>query len=203
MHIAEGVLGTDILIVSSAAAVIGIAIGLKKMDMDRIPQAGVLSASFFIASLIHVPVAFTSVHLLLNGLVGAILGWGAFPVILVALTLQTVFFQFGGFTTLGANTLLMAIPAVTCFYLFRPFFMKNTTLSILTAFFCGFGSVLLSSLILGFFLVSTGDEFFEISSAVVIAHLPVMVIEGIITTFCVQFLKKVQPSILSQDFVHH
>jgi cobalt/nickel transport system permease protein len=46
------------------------------------------------------------------GIVGLRLGWGAFPAILVALTLQTVFFRFGGITTLGVNTVSMAMPAV-------------------------------------------------------------------------------------------
>jgi len=30
----------------------------------------------------------------------------------------------------------------------------------------------------------------------VISHLPVMIIEGIITVFCIRFLMKVQPSML-------
>lgn len=201
MHISEGVLGMEVLVISSVTAAIGTAIGLKMLDIDKIPQAGVLSASFFIASLIHVPLAFTSVHLILNGVVGAIMGLGAFPVIMVALILQVIFFQFGGFSTLGANTLVMAIPAVICFFLFRPLFFRGAKISIIAAFFCGFVSILLSALILGFFLVTTGEQFTQIASVVVIAHLPVMVVEGLITAFCVQFLKKVQPSILNSKFM--
>jgi cobalt/nickel transport system permease protein len=30
---------------------------------------------------------------------------------------------------------------------------------------------------------------------VIMAHIPVMLIEGIVTVFCVSFLKKVQPAI--------
>jgi len=196
MHIAEGVLGAEVLIGSYAAAIIGTAIGLRKLDFDRIPQAGVLSASFFVASLVHVPLAFTSVHLILNGLIGAIMGWGAFPVILVALGLQVVFFQFGGFSTLGANTLVMALPAVACYLLFRPFFLRSTRTAVIAAFLCGFTAILLSAALLGLLLVTTGEQFTEIAAVIAAAHLPVMVIEGIITVFCIQFLKKVQPSIL-------
>ena len=36
----------------------------------------------------------------------------------------------------------------------------------------------------------------EVSKLVVIAHFPVMIIEGIMTAFCVVFLKKVKPEIL-------
>ncbi|HIJ20834.1 MAG TPA: cobalt transporter CbiM, partial [Deltaproteobacteria bacterium] len=108
MHISEGILSGPVLISGVALAAAGTAIGLKKLDYERIPRAAILAASFFVASLIHVPVGPSSVHLILNGIVGLILGWGAFPVILVALVLQAIFFQFGGITTLGVNTMIMA-----------------------------------------------------------------------------------------------
>jgi cobalt/nickel transport system permease protein len=65
---------------------------------------------------IHVPVGVGSVHLILNGLIGLLLGWLAFPVIFVALILQALLFSFGGFAVLGANTLLLAAPAVLAHY---------------------------------------------------------------------------------------
>jgi cobalt/nickel transport system permease protein len=75
----------------------GTAIGLKKIDYDHLGRVGILSATFFVASLVHVPIWPSSVHLILNGVVGLLLGWAAFPAILVALLLQAVFFQFGHF----------------------------------------------------------------------------------------------------------
>ncbi|MBW2012158.1 MAG: energy-coupling factor ABC transporter permease [Deltaproteobacteria bacterium] len=42
----------------------------------------------------------------------------------------------------------------------------------------------------------TEEDFFEVAAMIAIAHLPVMFIEGVVTTFCVTFLKKVQPSML-------
>ena len=108
MHISEGVLSAPVLIIGAVAAVAGTTWGLKKLDLEQIPQAAMLAAGFFVASLIRVPIGPASVHLILNGVVGMLLGWTAFPVILVALILQGVFFQFGGFTTLGVNTLIMA-----------------------------------------------------------------------------------------------
>ncbi len=48
----------------------------------------------------------------------------------------------------------------------------------------------------GVSLVFTGEAFMEVSKLVVIAHFPVMIIEGIMTAFCVVFLKKVKPEIL-------
>lgn len=196
MHISEGVLSGPVLISGIVLAAAGTAIGLRKLDYDRIPRAAILSASFFVASLIHVPIGPSSVHLILNGIVGIILGWGAFPVILVALALQAVFFQFGGITTLGANTVIMALPAVFCYYLFGTLVGKGVRIALPAAFLCGFLSVFLAGILVGLALTFTEENFLKASYLVVMAHLPVMIIEGIITAFCVAFLKKVQPEML-------
>ena len=95
MHISEGVLSGPVLLSGAALAVAGTAIGLKKLDYDQVAKVGMLSAAFFVASLIHVPIGPSNAHLILNGLVGLLLGWAAFPAILVALVLQAVLFQFG------------------------------------------------------------------------------------------------------------
>ena len=54
MHISEGVLSAPVLITGAGLAAAGTAIGLKKLDYERIPQVAVLSSAFFIASLVHV-----------------------------------------------------------------------------------------------------------------------------------------------------
>jgi len=196
MHISEGVLSGPVLISGGAMAAAGMAIGLKKLDYDRIAQAGMLSAAFFVASLIHVPVGPANAHLILNGLVGLLLGWAAFPAILVALVLQAILFQFGGITALGVNTMIMALPAVLCYIVCSPFLHKKSALALPAAFACGFLSVLLSALVLGLALVFTEENFLEVSAIVIVAHIPVMIIEGIVTALCVAFLKKVQPTML-------
>jgi len=196
LHISEGVLSGPVLISGGALAAAGTAIGLKKLDYDRIAQAGILSATFFVVSLIHIPIGPSNAHLILNGLVGLLLGWAAFPVILVALVLQAMLFQFGGITALGVNTMIMALPAVLCYLVFSPFLHKNTTLAFSSAFACGFLSVFLSAIILGLALIFTEENFFEVSAIVIAAHIPVMIIEGIVTALCVAFLKKVQPTML-------
>ncbi|MBN2333021.1 MAG: cobalt transporter CbiM [Deltaproteobacteria bacterium] len=197
MHISEGVLSGPVLISGMAIAAAGTAIGIKKLDLEHIARAGVLSAAFFVASLIHVPVGPASVHLILNGIIGLLLGWGAFPTIMVALLLQVVFFQFGGLTTLGVNTVIMALPAVVCYYLFTPLIMRRPAIALPAAFFCGFLAVFFSALLLGISLMFTEENFFEVAVLAISAHLPVMVIEGIITVFCLNFLKKVSPELLS------
>ena len=196
MHISEGILSGPVLASGIALAAAGTAIGLKKLDADRIPRAAILSAAFFVASLIHIPIGPSSVHLILNGIVGLILGWGAFPVILVALALQAVLFQFGGITTLGVNTVIMALPAVLGYYLFGRLVGRRAGGSLPAAFACGAFSVFLGAVLVGAALAFTERHFLKAAALVVGAHVPVMIIEGIITAFCVAFLKKVQPEML-------
>ena len=196
MHISEGVLSGPVLISGGALAAAGTAVGLKKLDYDRIARAGILSAAFFVASLIHVPIGPSNAHLILNGLVGLLLGWAAFPAILVALVLQAVLFQFGGITALGVNTIIMALPAVICYLVFSRFLHKRPVVALSAAFACGFFSVLLGAVILGLALIFTEENFFEVAAIVIAAHIPVMIIEGVITAVCVSFLKKVQPAML-------
>lgn len=197
MHISEGVLSAPVLLTGAAITAVGCAVGLKKMDYDRIPRVAILSSTFFVASLVHVPIGPSSVHLMLNGIIGLLLHWTAFPAILVALTLQSILFQFGGITTLGVNTVNVAVPALVCYYMFNYAVKReNTFISLGSAFACGFLAVLLTSIMAASALIFTGEAFMGVSKLVVIAHFPVMIIEGIMTAFCVAFLKKVKPEIL-------
>ncbi len=196
MHISEGVLSPSLLAAGGVLTFVGTAIGLKKLDYDRVMNASLLTATFFVASLIHVPLGPGSIHLIMGGLMGILLGWISFPVILVALFLQMVFFQYGGLIVLGVNTTIMALPAVICFYLFRPWFKQEGKKRQIAAFSCGFFSVLLSSLLMALALFSTDRGFFQASLLIIAAQIPLMFIEGIITMFTVTFLAKVQPEFL-------
>ena len=196
MHISEGVLSGPVLLSGAALAAVGTGIGLKKLDYDQIAKAGMLSAAFFVASLVHVPIGPSNAHLILNGLLGLLLGWGAFPAILVALTLQAVFFQFGGITTLGVNTVIMALPATVCYIMLGRFIHKSARAAAIAAFAGGFLSVLLSGLIAALSLVFTDENFLEVSGIIVAAQVPVMIIEGVVTAICVAFLRKVKPEML-------
>jgi len=180
----------------AALTVAGAAIGLKKLDYEAIPRVAILSAAFFVASLIHVPVGPVGLHLVLNGLMGLLLGWLAFPAILIALFLQALLFQFGGLTVLGVNTFTMAAPAVICFYAYRGFLRRGGKFAAVAAFACGATAILLSAVLVAVALLTTGQAFFEVAELVALAHIPVMIIEGIITMFVFVFLKKVRPEML-------
>jgi cobalt/nickel transport system permease protein len=227
MHIAEGVLSVPVLISGACIAFAGTAIGLSKTKTEDIPKTAIFASAFFVASLVHIPLGGVSMHLILNGLLGILLGWSAVPAILTALFLQSILFQFGGLTALGANTVVMAAPAVICYYLFRKliFLDNNHTrptarffktkgnrqaehtvfhskknwlvyVSLVSAFLCGAVAIILSALILAVCLMFSGDEFKVVAGLAIIAHIPIMVVEGIITCVCISFIKKVKPEIL-------
>ncbi len=196
MHISEGVLSGQVLAAGGVLAFIGTTIGLKNIDYEKIVNVAILASAFFVASLIHVNIGPSSVHLILNGIVGILLGWAAFPAILVALLLQAVFFQFGGLTPLGVNTVIMAVPSIIVYYVFSPFICKSYKVTFAASFLAGSLSILFSAILLGSALYFTEKNFLEVTLLILSANFPIMIIEGIITGFCVTFFQKVYPEIL-------
>jgi cobalt/nickel transport system permease protein len=102
-----------------AAAAVLLVIGAWRLHEEEIPRIALLTAAFFIASSMHVPVPPTTVHLLLNGLVGVVLGRRAGLAIFVGLLLQAVLLGHGGFLALGVNTCVMTLPAYVVWLFFR------------------------------------------------------------------------------------
>jgi cobalt/nickel transport system permease protein len=199
MHISEGALSAPVLAAGAAVALVGLSIGLKRLSPEKIPQVAVLSAAFFVGSLVPIPALFYpgTVHLVLNGLNGLVLGWAAFPSLFVALVLQALLFQYGGLTVLGVNTAVMAIPAVLAHLLFiRLVRARSHRVAWVGGFLTGAFSVTLSATLLGGFLFFSGDSFSEAAAMAVAVHLPVAVVEGIVSGFCVGFLRKVKPQLL-------
>ena len=197
MHISEGVLSGPVLAGGWALAAVGTAVGLKRLDYDRLMTVAIVSAAFFVASLIHVPIGPVSAHLILNGLMGAILGLAAFPAICIALLLQAILFQYGGLIVLGVNTFDMAFPAVLGALLFGPLLRAGGTKRAFGAFCCGFFGVLGAGLLTAMALGLSGEAFTATAKTILLAHVPIMVIEGILTTMAVGFLAKIRPEMLS------
>jgi len=204
VHIADGYIeSASVLAGGALLAAAGVTIGLRKTNYDRLPQVAVLTATFFVASLIRVPVGAASAHLLLVGLVGLILGWAAFPALFVALLLQAVFFGHGGLTTLGVNTLNMALPAVACYYLFRRAFRCNgADESRRSVFRIGFAAGLAGFALAGGMTASvlliSGNGFESFVGVMGIAHLPLLIVEALVTGSVVVFLRRVCPELLAQ-----
>jgi len=124
VHISDGILSLPVLAAGWAITIALIAVVLwwseKKGNVaEQIPKLSVMTAAFFVASLIPFPVPPTSVHFLLSGLVGVMLGILAYPAIFIGVALQAVLFQHGGITTIGINTVNMGIPALIAAVIFK------------------------------------------------------------------------------------
>ncbi|MDY4939898.1 MAG: cobalt transporter CbiM [Desulfovibrio sp.] len=198
MHLAEGVLSPAVLGGGAVLALAGTAQGLRRLEYDRLVTVGILSAAFFVASLIHVPVGLASAHLVLNGLVGVLLGWAAFPSILVALLLQALLFQFGGITVLGVNTFTMGFAAVASWYVFRAVCRLCPGMGGVRAgaFMGGALGVALAAVLTALALAFTDEGFWLAAQLLLLAHLPVMLAEGLVTMFTVSFIMRVRPELL-------
>jgi len=199
MHIPDGILPGGVLIATGVLGTAGVGIGLAKMDYQEVPRVGVLAAVFFVASLIHIPIGPSSAHLLLTGLIGCLLGWSGLPAVAVALLLQAILFGYGGLTSLGANILVMGLPVIACYAcLARRIRRAHSGRRVfILGFAAGMLGVALSCAGLGIVLCAGGREFLGAVGAILIGHLPVMVIEGFVTAAALLFLYRTRPELLA------
>lgn len=197
-HIPDGILSAPVLIGGAVLAVGGIALGLRTLDDKAIPKAAILSAAFFAGSLIAVPVGPSSVHLLLSGLMGIMLGPAAFPAVTVALLLQALLFGFGGLTTLGVNVVNMALPGVLLAALIGPAIRNtgSTTMRATLAATIGALAVLGTGGMVALSLWLSASEYTPVASVVLATYLPLAIGEAFITATVVAFLARVRPDAL-------
>ena len=197
MHLSEGVLHSSTLLIGAVGAVLGLTIGLKKMTGDKLTLTALFSAAFFVASTIHIPVGIGSVHLILNGIAGLFLGWRVFPAFLIALTLQALMFSFGGLAVLGVNLCIMALPAVVVRLCVFPWLKANfcrqrLIVSGILSGVIGVGSAaLLASCVLAF---DGSNQYHDLISLLLVSHLPVFVVDSLISVGVLLTLAKMLPS---------
>src|SRR5262249_2936782 len=118
VHISDGVLSWPVLAAGWALAGLLALLAARRIADEDLPRIALLTAAFFVASSIHVKLGPTSVHLLLVGLVGVVLGRRAPLAILIGVTLQAALIPHGGFSTIGVNTCTEALPALLAGWLF-------------------------------------------------------------------------------------
>ena len=171
-------------------------VALRRLEYEQIPRAAVLSAAFFVSSLITVPVGPSSVHLVLNGLMGLVLGWAAVPAILVALVLQAAFFGFGGLLVLGVNTMNIALPALLCSALFGTFLRRYRANGFVIGALAGILGITLTGLMVALSL-GLSDPAYSVAAKVILAtYAPLLLVEAVVTGAIVGFLWRVAPELL-------
>ncbi len=217
MHIPDGILPPAICI-SGYAVMGGVTwfslsqINRKSNPQEEIPKASLLTAAFFVSSLIHIPIPPFSIHFILNGLMGVILGFYAFPAILIGLFFQAIFFQHGGLSTLGINAVIMGIPALIAgqiWSLHQLKFFKNPFGVNFIAFLAGGGGLFISALIFVVITITNISADMDIKTEQnailfsLIGYGIQAVIEGVLTVMLIAFLTKVKPEILNSSFTNN
>jgi cobalt/nickel transport system permease protein len=190
-----------VLIAGAAAGAALLALALRRLDPERIPQAAVLAAAFFVASLASVPLGPAAVHPIFNGLMGLVLGWAAVPALLVALVLQAVFFGHGGVLVLGVNLVNLAVPALLVALLLGPALRRSAAgrRGALLGAAAGAAGALLTGLMVSLSLAASGEALVPVARLALAAYLPLAGVEAAITAAAVGFLGRVAPEILSPD----
>lgn len=210
MHIPDGILPVGVCAAGYASTAALTWYALRKINQQdnprqAVPRASLLTAAFFVASWIHIPIPPASVHLVLNGLLGVLLGYYAFPAILVGLFLQAVMFQHGGLTTLGVNATMMGLPALLAAWLFRlrmPLKLTGRTGTAIAGFIAGAVGLGMSTLIFYTLIVTTLPATIDATAervaltALLLAHVPLMILEGFFTLLLVLFLYRVRPEVM-------
>lgn len=200
MHIADGAVSLPVAGVAALGAGAVLAYAIKGTKSEEIPQISLMTGAFFALSLISLPVGPTSVHPLLGGLLGILLKRRAPIAIFAGLLLQALLFRHGGITTLGVNLMLFALPAL----LADKIFTGLKRLSVFTAAaVAGGGAVAGGVLLLVLLLLATdpvyGSGFLSVVNLLVLGHLPLMIIEGLLTGFAVSLLHRTRPHVLAGE----
>ncbi len=209
MHVPDGFLPAPVCIAGYGLTGLTTWYSLKRIQRQadparHVPKASLLAAAFFVASSIHIPVPPLSVHLVLNGLLGALLGFYAFPSILIGLFFQAMFIGHGGLSTLGVNACIMGLPALLAYAVFRlrshlPLRRRDTIASFLAG---SIGVGLGAALFIGVIVLTlppTLDAGTERTAllGLGLAHLPLVLAEGAFTAVLVTFLQRVKPELVS------
>ncbi|HHP7244898.1 MAG TPA: cobalt transporter CbiM [Elainellaceae cyanobacterium] len=213
MHIPDGILPAQICIGGYAIAAPVTWYSLKQIrrrsdSTEGVPKAALMTAAFFVASSIHIPIPPSSVHLVLNGVLGAILGYYAFPAILVGLFFQAVIVGHGGLTTLGVDAVMMGVPALIAHHIFQLRYPLGDRINPkfadgCCAFLAGAIGLGLSALIFFAVVITTIPSGFDAATeqsaiyGLSLAHIPLALLEGIFTTLLVLFLQRVKPELLN------
>lgn len=200
VHISDGVLPPAMLAAGFLLALILLFFSMRGMLIEEIPKISLITAALFVASLVHFPVGPTSVHLVMNGLAGILLGRRALIGVFVALTLQAVFFQHGGLSVLGVNAFNIGVPALLAWQMFeRRRGLESPRLEVVFGALAGGLAVLASVLMVSLELMALGEAFNEISLLVIGAHLPVILIESLVVGGAAGFLIRVKPEMLADS----
>lgn len=205
VHISDGALAWPWLAGGWVILGMMLLVAMWRVREQDIPRIGILTAAFFVGSSIHIKLAVvpTSVHLILNGLVGVVLGRRAPLAITVGLALQYLLVAHGGETTIGVNGCIVGIPALLaagCYPVLKRCGVSPFSRGLVIGAGAAAGAVGLNFLVL---LLGGKEDWSTLAKLVLLAHVPVVVIEGLMLGVIVRYLEKVKPEMLSSRPAPH
>lgn len=204
MHLPDGIVPVEMVLAGYACSAGLVALALHRIKalpdpQAEIPRVAMLTTVFFAASLIAVPVPPASVHLMLAGLMGVMLGWFAVPAIMVGLFLQAMLFGHGGITALGLNGVIFALPALGAFGLWRYIGGRWPDIA---GFGAGAGAVVVAFVIFAAIVLAGLPAELDARAErlalhlLLIAHLPLVLAEGVIVMTLLRVLRRIEPRLL-------
>lgn len=196
MHLSDGILPAPVLVAGFVAAGAMGWWGARGLREEETPRVAVLTAAFFCASLVHFKVPPTSVHLLFSGLLGVVLGRRALLALPVGLGLQALLLGHGGLTTLGVNATMFGVAALLAGWVYRRLDRSGRVSAFVGGALAAASAVLASGVLLAALLWSMGEGFARVAQYALLAHLPVLAIEAVVTGFAAEFLRRVKPALL-------
>jgi cobalt/nickel transport system permease protein len=197
MHIPDGFLSPAVWTSLTAISICGIGMAIRKTkvndDQSQIPLIGVTTAFIFAAQMINFPVAgATSGHLTGSTLAAILFGpWMSMLIMTAVIMIQSIFFQDGGITAMGANLFNVAIVAPWIGYGIYKLFSKTKyfVFTLSGVFIASWISVVTSSALVGIELALSGLVPLGLAlMAMITWHSLIGLGEGIITVVVIKYL---------------
>lgn len=200
MHISDGLLPGSVCAGGWVLAGAATLWSLRRTTDRDVPRLAVMTSAFFAVSLLHLRLGGASVHLMLTGLLGAVVGPGAMIPVALGLVLQALLLGHGGVSTIGVNALVMGMPALLCGALVRRNCWRGAGgvpawVPPLAGFAAGAGATVLSLVLFVGVGLLADPAFFRAIGVFAAAHLPLAGVEGLATAAAVTYLVRVKPEV--------
>jgi cobalt/nickel transport system permease protein len=211
MHIPDGFIPLSFAIPAFLITIVFWIISFKKIKLteQQVPMMGLLTALFFAAMFINIPVmGGTTAHLLGGAAIGLILGpFAGLISMSIILVLQAFLFGDGGLIVLGANVLNMGIigifiPCIVFLVLNRLFKPKMGSGLYATIFIAALLGDLLTAISTGAIVGLSPLSPYGLTimlPAMAVHHFIIGIIEGVVTVILIMTLLKLRPDVLEKS----
>ncbi|WP_345775314.1 cobalt ECF transporter T component CbiQ [Candidatus Bathycorpusculum sp.] len=212
MHIPDGLISPTIAIPAFIITLLFWAIAFKKIKLaeHQIPLMGLLTAFFFAAMMINIPlIGPTTAHLLGGAVIGLLLGpFAGLLSMSIILVMQAFLFGDGGLIVLGANVLNIGIIGVfiPCIIfivlnkLFKPKIGPSFYATIfLSAFFGDLLAAIAAGIEVGLSPLSTWYGLSVAVPAMALNHAIIGIAEGFVTVFLIMALINLRPDVAEKS----